>query len=176
MYARHSGGLGDAVTMTQGALQAGAAIASAFGPPGLIAAGIMEVGSLITGLFDTSLTGKQKIATTQIVNQLEPYLQQNVAAYMAAPTVANQQAALANFNQAWAGLVQACGQSQYGQPGQNCIADRNRGGKFDWWALYYDPIANNVPTDAGQNVAIAGMTLPVPLLIGGALFLVAVMS
>jgi hypothetical protein len=42
-----------------------------------------------------------------------------------------------------------------GDAGARCISDRQRGGKWDWFAYYRDPIANdsNVISDAvGANL------------------------
>lgn len=103
----------------------------------------------------------QKVASTKIANELEPQLAQNLAAYFQGPrTRASQQVALSNFDQAWAYLVQACGNPQLGDPGKHCIADRQQGackwkndGKggpagsgtvcWNWFVGYRDPIAND---------------------------------
>jgi hypothetical protein len=133
------------------------------------------LGPLLGGLFGTSVEGQQKIATTQIVNDIEPLLKQNVAAYLDNPTVANQQAALSNFDSTWASMVQSCGQAQFAQAGQNCILDRQRGGRWDWFSYYRDPISQSVPIDAGRNVAIAGAVVPSSMLLAGGLILAAVL-
>lgn len=89
-------------------------------------------------------SGQQKIATTQIVNDLEPMLRRNLEAYFEGPrTVSSQALALKNFDDAWAWLSSqaACGNPEYGNAGRACIADRTRGGAWDWFAYYRDPIA-----------------------------------
>src|SRR5215471_21289809 len=84
-----------------------------------IAAGILEIGSSIKNFFfhpDCS-----KIATTQIVNQAEVFLQQNLAAWQSLTpsqkTVEAQQAALMNFDNVWSQVLRACGSGQYGTAG-----------------------------------------------------------
>lgn len=66
--------------------------------------------------------------TTQEVNQVEPYMQQNLAQYLAAPvSAAVQQEALANFDKLWQGVVQYCGQPSMASAGKACITDRQSG-------------------------------------------------
>jgi hypothetical protein len=100
----------------------------------------------------------QKVASTNIVNQLEPQLQRNLSAYRNGPrTRANQSAALANFDAAWAYLAssQACGSPDLGNPGKACISDRARGGKWDWFRMYRDPIANDESvSDSAVGIAL----------------------
>src|SRR5215471_4579056 len=118
-----------------------------------IAAGILEIGSSIKNFFfhpDCS-----KIATTQIVNQAEVFLQQNLAAWQSLPpnqkTVEAQQAALMNFDNVWNQVLRACGSGQYGSAGAACIADRQEGAChwqsngqcWNWFIGYRDPIAND---------------------------------
>lgn len=102
----------------------------------------------------------QKVATTKIVDQVEPLLQDNLRGYMEGPrTYASQEQALQNFDAAWAYLAEKCGASVMGEPGQRCISERQRGGSApwcptgtgcDWFALYRDPIANDVPASSGR--------------------------
>jgi hypothetical protein len=136
-----------------------------------IAAGVLAIGSAIQNFFfhpDCS-----KIATTQIVNQAEVFLKQNLAAWQSLSasqkTVEAQQAALMNFDNVWAQVVQACGSGQYGTAGQNCIGDRQQGAChyqpqpgqcWNWFVGYRDPIANDPQVQ--QNVAAnpVGSVLP----------------
>jgi hypothetical protein len=94
----------------------------------------------------------QKVQTTEIVNELEPMLQENVRAYQAGPhTVSSQAQALANFDAVWNTLVENCELEQYGEPGKRCISDRQAGscqwqeagGCWNWFVGYRDPIAND---------------------------------
>jgi hypothetical protein len=87
---------------------------------------------------------KQKVATTEIVNKVEPELQKNLAGYMSGPRTRSSQAqALENFKAGWAYVVEYCDTPAMGNPGKACVNDRNRGGQWDWWSYYYDPIAND---------------------------------
>ena len=100
---------------------------------------------------------KQKVATTHIVDSVElgftdpasgntyPGLKQQLADYQSQPihTVSMRQQYLENFKAAWQYVVENCGAAVMGNPGQACIKDRDRGGKWDWWVYYYDPVAND---------------------------------
>jgi hypothetical protein len=136
-----------------------AASATAAGTTTWATAAIPFVGPIIAGV-TIALTmlfnrkgPRQKVATTQIVNQVEPHLQDNLAGYMAGPrTRTSQYQALENFKAGWQWVVDHCGIPEMGEPGRRCIAERDRGGSApwcptvtgcDWWALYYDPIAND---------------------------------
>lgn len=131
---------------------------------------------------------KQRVATTQIVNKVEPLLQQNLAGYMAGPrTVTSQAQALENFKAGWQYVVDNCDVPVMGNPGKACVADRQRGGQWDWFSYYYDPIANDpevrsdaaailgASTDGGAGGDAAGSGLlqssvggvPTPLLLAG---------
>jgi len=101
--------------------------------------------------------------TTEVVNQVEAdVMQPNLAAWEAlAPadkTDTNQQAAEQNFDNGWNYVLQACGQPALGSAGTSCIADRQRGGKFDWFAAYLDPIQND-PQVAINDAAAASNPL-----------------
>lgn len=124
----------------------------------------------------------QKVQTTHIVNDAEPFLAQNVAVYLGGPrTLANQQAAEANFHTLWDRVVAECSQPQFGDPGGRCVTDRQRGSTkgYDWWALYLDPIQNDSTVVADQSASFmdpftgtagsAGGGMNLMLLIGAAL-------
>jgi hypothetical protein len=96
---------------------------------------------------------KQKVATTEIVNKIEPLLQQNLSGYMAGPhTVSSRAQALANFDAGWAYVNQYCDIPEMGNPGQACVSDRQAGSCvwkdstsqcWNWFVGYRDPIAND---------------------------------
>lgn len=114
--------------------------------------------SLAIGLLVSRKGPWQREATTQIVNELEPLLQQNLEGYLSGPrTPESQQVALANFDAAWSWLVssEGCGTPNFGDPGRACIADRSRGGKWDWFAYYRDPIALDTPRQAAGVAKIS---------------------
>ena len=150
-------GLGDASSATGATSVAGTGASAAVGiaaTTGAIAAStaaiaIPVIGVAIAGLiFWLNRKGPtQKIETTKIVNDAEPVLKQNLAAWQSLTpeqkTKSTQQLMLDNFNQVWNRVVQLCSDSKYGDPGQNCVNDRKRGGKWDWFSYYYDPIAND---------------------------------
>ena len=137
---------------------AGLSTASALGSTWATAA-IPVVGPIIAGV-TIGLTmlfarkgPKQKVATTAIVDKVEPMLRQNVDAYLADPTAAKQQQAIANFNAGWQYVVEHCGIPEMGTPGRNCISERDRGGRWDWYALYADPILNTPPRPSAAATA-----------------------
>jgi hypothetical protein len=88
-------------------------------------------------------------------NQAQNVLGQNLAAWqsMAAiyRTTANRATFVANFDAIWNAFVGACNVIIGGDPNGSdakkalnaSIGDRQRGGKFDWFASYRDPIANS---------------------------------
>jgi hypothetical protein len=105
----------------------------------------------------------QKTQTTHIVDEVEPYLKQNLQTYLSGPrTLANQAQAEDNFYTLWNRVVAECGQPQYGDPGQNCINDRKRGSSkgYDWFALYLDPIANDSTVVADQAPSFVNLWTP----------------
>ena len=87
---------------------------------------------------------KQKVATTHIVDAVEPKLKENLAGYLAGPRTATSQAqAIENFKAGWQWVVDHCGIPEMGDPGQACIRDRSLGGQWDWTAYYLNPIVND---------------------------------
>jgi hypothetical protein len=108
---------------------------------------------------------KQKVATTQIVNELEPMLQKNVAGYLSGPrTAASQAQALANFDAVWNTLVENCRTEEYGDPGVRCVEDRQAGACqwkeagqcWNWFVGYRDPIANDPGVKPDPVLGAAG--------------------
>lgn len=103
-------------------------------------------------------------ATTLIVNGLEQQLKNLDAAYFAerAPTCADQRAALNAYDEAWLWLQSpaACGNPNFGAPGNACIQDRSIGGRWPWQVYYRDPIAQDSrvgPCDTGQEVILPSL-------------------
>lgn len=93
---------------------------------GQIAGAALVVTAIIASMFKGC--GSSCILTTNEVNQVEPYMQQNLAQYLAAPvSAATQQEALANFSQLWQGVLAYCQQPSMAQAGKNCISDRQQG-------------------------------------------------
>lgn len=144
---------GDAATLAR-SLQQSAALATAVGGP--IAGGIVEAAAALANIVSLFGPNPNNTITTGWVNQIEAdVMKPNLAAWQALPanqkTLANQQAALQVFTIAWNRIVQLCSNAQLGSAGTNCIADRQRGGKWDWWSYYYDPIAKDQVV--AQNIA-----------------------
>lgn len=125
----------------------------------------------------------QKEAATQIVDQIEPKLQENLRAYFSGPrTRASQLQALHNFDAAWEAMKQACQNSQLGDAGKRCISDRQQGAChwktkciqwvdgvcvdyqldpagecWNWFVGYRDPIEKDpAPGRGGVGTASAG--------------------
>lgn len=87
---------------------------------------------------------KQKVATTKIVEDVELPLRELVAGYWAGPrTVSSQRQALAAFDAGWQFILQNCGNPEMGDPGRRCISERDRGGIYDFFKAYRDPIAQD---------------------------------
>jgi hypothetical protein len=150
--------LGNAQQATTATVQAGGAITAALVPASMIpVVGIAVAGITLALSFIFNRRGpQQKVASTAIVDELEPQLRANVDAYTSGPrTAASQAQALANFDNSWAFLTsnQACGSADLGNPGRACISDRARGGRWDWFALYRDPIASDTPRPISQAIS-----------------------
>jgi hypothetical protein len=127
---------------------------AAGGPIGAVVAG---VASLIHSWI-SRVGPQQNVASTLIVNEAEPLLRQNLAAWNASSKNCNEQATcLAAFDAVWNAVVQNCALPELGDPGHSCIDDRLPAGvEFDfntfhlvgngmwnWFAYYRDPIAND---------------------------------
>lgn len=128
----------------------GLAVAAAAGGPigAAVGAAIFGLSALFGGIFGTSKIGIEKQRGTQLVNEAEPLLVANVQKYQASQhTIADQTDALAYFDSVWAQVVAGC---QQNSPDRNeCYTDRQRGGKFDWFARYRDPIAKDANVKQG---------------------------
>lgn len=152
MYSYPSYGLGDAQThqiitssITTGLTTAAIVDPEPFSKAALaIAAGISSlVGKFFGGC------GQTCVAATSIVDQIEPYLRQNKDLYLGGPrTLDSQQTALAVFDSTWQSVLAGCGNADLGDAGKRCISDRQRGGKWDWFSYYRDPIANDTTVNA----------------------------
>lgn len=136
---------------------------------GPIAAGVAAVGLLLADVF--SGCGDTCVEASNLANQAEPLLLQNLQTYLSAPVryASLQAAALNNFDLTWAALEQACSDPSLGSAGKACISDRQRGachyqtspggwanGQYNypggpgsgstcwnWFVGYRDPIAND---------------------------------
>jgi len=152
-----------------GSLASGAVASGTVAGASWAAIAIPIVGPVIVGLtmgISAMLArrGRQKVMATQIVDESEPYMASNRDAYLSGPrNVSAQAQALANFDAMWSDVVRACSDPQLGSAGGRCISDRQRGGQWDWFSYYRDPIANDVPAaDAVIDTGtIGGVIAPV---------------
>jgi hypothetical protein len=105
---------------TFGAGPVGAAIGAAIG-------GLIALAGMIASMFGGC--GQTCIQASNIANQVEPVLKQNLQQYLAAPVhyKSLQTAALNNFGTAWAALDKACSNPALQAAGQHCISDRIQG-------------------------------------------------
>jgi hypothetical protein len=116
-------------TIAQGAASAavltGTLVAGPLGAA--VAAAVSQIGILLANVF--SGCGQTCTQASDLANQAEPLLQQNLASYLAEPVhYASLQAAyLNNFTLTWNALVAACGNPALQSAGQNCISDRQEG-------------------------------------------------
>src|ERR1019366_4503203 len=121
--------------------------------------------------------------STQVVNQVEPLMKQNLvaaqqqaAANSGCLTLAEAQQLEANFNALWQQVVTGCNQVG-GAGGSQCISDRQPGGKYDWTSYYLTPIqqlpicAQSVGLDGEVASAFSGSSLLVPIALVAAVLL-----
>ena len=133
------------VTVAGAAAGAGLAIAGATAAIPFVGPIIAGVTLLVSALHIGQGCGATCTESTQVVNQAEPLLKQNLAA--AQQTVAQQgcltedelQTLTNNFNTIWSQVKQQCGQIP-APGGTQCISDRQPGGKYDWTSYYLTPI------------------------------------
>ena len=104
----------------------------------------------------------QRQVTTHFVNSAEPLLVVNRDTFLTSPSAEAQVLALAEFDQTWRELTDLCGASSTGAAGVNCLRDRNRGGRWDWFSYYRDPIANWNPSEAAAAAAAASTPIAQP--------------
>jgi hypothetical protein len=136
-----------------------------------IAGQLITLANQIDNLITNSGCGATCVQATNVVNQAEPLLQQNLSAYLSAPVhyESAQAQALANFEAVWGAVNAACASPSLGMPGANCIAQREQGACayktspggwsngtytypgangsgstcWNWFVGYHDPIAND---------------------------------
>ena len=105
-------------------LQAAGTVAMAFGPVGVAVGAGLELAAQIVNLFKPC--GNICIAATQIVNQVEPILQQNNQQYFGNPhrTTGDQASALAVVQTAFEQIQPNSGNAALGIAGEKCNAER----------------------------------------------------
>lgn len=122
-----------------------------------IGGAILDIAGAITSLFGPN---PNNTIASGYVNQIEAdIMKPNLAKWQALDPSQKfysiQQVALANFMDGWNQVLRLCQNPALGSAGVNCIADRQRGGKWDWWAYYYTPIAQD-PQVIPDPVATVG--------------------
>ena len=151
---------GTAATATTAATAATMATWAAVAVP-LIGVAVVAVTLWLTSMFKRNA---QKEAATDIVDQIEIQLKDNLSGYLSGPrTQQSQLQALANFDAGWAAVVENCSNPQLGSAGERCISERQQGGTApwcslpggkgcDWFVRYRDPIANDTPNPDVQSL------------------------
>lgn len=159
---RSLAGLGDQQTTqdivtgvsTVGTAIAGAAAAGLLTGIGITAAAVPIIGPVVAGvaLLLTAFhvgagCGSSCTLSTHVVERIIPVMQQNLAAAQAllqqsggCVAAADKAVCLKNFDDLWSAIVQGCSQVG-GTGGSQCIADRQRGGKYDCFVTLRDPIS-----------------------------------
>lgn len=123
----------------------------------IIGAAIAGV-SVAIGLFLNRKKPKQKIATSQMADEVERYMRDNVDAWQKSNKTASEQAiALQNFDVLWGQLYEYCSNESLGSPGRNCINERKPGGKWDWFARYRDVIKNDPDVVSDREKMSSGL-------------------
>jgi hypothetical protein len=100
------------------------------------------------GIGGSSGSSARDIAVS-ISNQIEQAMKQNLAAYQSGQI--SRDDALNNFDQLWTKYLQyldAAGPTEKAR----AVADRQRGGKFDWFAAYRDPISGTPSQGGGGSL------------------------
>lgn len=152
---------------TAGAGAAAAASAGLLSVIGITAAAVPFIGPIVAGvtLLISALgigngCGGTCTEATQVVNQAETLLQQNLAAAQQTVeqygclTASEFSQLVQNFNTIWGQVEQQCGAIP-APGGTQCISDRQPGGKLDWTGYYLTPI-RSMPVCADAAVAGAG--------------------
>jgi len=156
-------------SMVSGASSVGAsllALSPVTGPAAPFVAIAGALAAFATGVLHIGQgCGATCINATEVANYTECIMAANLNTYMNTPApryASAQAAALAVFNSAWQYLVQGCGEVG-GSAGSNCVSQRNRGGEYDDWASFYDPINNDpcVIADPTPVDAVTGATTTV---------------
>lgn len=139
-------------------------------PPGMLVTGepiSTAIGLAITGItlavtaFLNRKRPQQKIKATQITNEYESLMQQNLAAWEASGHTTSEKAqALANFDGLWHDFVRTVSDPALGDPGSRAVPERSRGGQWDWASYYRDPIATSEAVDdSGMVISTLQSTL-----------------
>lgn len=157
---------------------------------GAAVAGAAVLAQAIYNLFKGC--GQTCVITSDIANQVETLLKQNLQTYVSTPVryASFQQACLNNFQTAWNSLTAQCGNPSYAQAGIACVSDREQGSCkwmtqtpggwqngvwvppgpqvtsggscWNWWIGYHDPIANDPDVQPDPTSAGSAGSLSIP--------------
>jgi hypothetical protein len=146
------------------------------GAPVVAAVGaLVELGSAIAGALHIGEgCGPTCVQATSIVNQVEVVMKQNLVAFQGGQL--DRQTAIDNFSRLWNTVLQGCSAIP-GAAGTNCIGDRQRGGKWNWFALYLDPIQNApqlVTTNTVSTPFMSDSVMGIPVWVLGAGLILAI--
>jgi hypothetical protein len=148
-------GLGDAASSTRAGGQALMQIAPYTGPAAPFVAAAGAITTFISSFLQPNIP--KEVASARVDEIEADFMKPNLERWWAIPqelrTREVQQAALDVFNRAWAGVIQFCSSIQLGSAGVNCVKDRQRGGRYDWWSYFYDPIANDPHVAQNEEAA-----------------------
>ena len=134
-------------------------------PVGYIGILVAAIGSAFTG-------NAFSVPMSNAANQAEVILQQNVQNWQNLPSVyrttPNRTTFTDNFDTIWNAYVTACNAIFQTDPNgsdakkalNRSLGDRQRGGKFDWFAAYRDPIGNSAtPGDSITTLDLSAQQL-----------------
>lgn len=146
-----------------GAAVAGASITGAIATAA-VSAGIAAAGILImTWLQSRRRNQMNKTNSSQIADEAERLLSQNLQAWQdSSKSVADKAQALENADliYSWMRGPQGCGNPALGDPGRRCISERlTEGAVYDWYGWYIAPIAAAVPVQPNTTPPSTTTTL-----------------
>lgn len=129
-------------------------------PGGSLPGVSIDPASIAQAIAAASNPAAQQGDRARFINYLESIAQQNVSAFQAGRV--DKTAALQNFEQIW---VTLCSYLSRQDPewGATGIRDRQRGGRFDWFRAYLDPIAPGAQVSTGFSGGLGIFTAAGPL-------------
>ncbi len=145
-----------------GLFTAGAIAGGPTNPVGIglmIAGAATMLGTALLGVFGVGKRNPFEDKDVQTLNQLQSDLQTNLDGWNSGTkTSTEQQQRIAIANSYLSQMGQLCSDPNLPTDwATGCIKDRVRGGKFDWYASYLDPIVNASPSDAGALTSFSSL-------------------
>lgn len=145
-------------------LTAGAIAGGPTNPIGIglmVAGGVVMLGTSLLHVFGVGVRNPYEDKDVATLNQMEQQLQANVALWNSSPHTTEAQGQALAVADYYLGqqLPALCSDPGLGANwASGCINDRKRGGKWDWYAMYRDPIANSVVSDpiGGSLISLIG--------------------